>query len=142
MPSLMELATGEYFGTNLLWFMDPDAPEESPTEVQVEAGQIRYTWQYKEAPQSGVLEFSFEGDQVSVDWTDTWHAAETMHCKGTRTGDAITVLVSYGAGEGPDWSWRTELRFPGPDQFLMEMYNIEPDGKEQIAVRLRADRKS
>ena len=48
---------------------------------------------------------------------------------------------SYSAGEGPDWGWRIEVRVPGPDAFLIEMFNIEPGGKESIAVRHRAERK-
>jgi hypothetical protein len=136
--TFLDRAAGTYAGSNLLWFRDPDRPEESAAEVRVEAARVSYTWQYEGAPQSGVLDFAFEGDRVNAALTDTWHSPEPMSCAGTHTPDGVTFLGTYGAGSGPDWSWRTELRSPAPGELLMEMYNIEPSGEEHIAVRLRA----
>ena len=139
--ALPDRAAGRYSGTNLLWFEDPDRPEESAAEVHVDADRIRYSWSFRGEPQSGVFPFVFEGNAVSVDWTDTWHSTQPMTCTGTRTADAITFQGTYPAGDGPDWGWRTEIRQPAPDRVLIEMYNIEPSGEEQIAVRIQAQRR-
>ena len=81
-----------------------------------------------------------EGEMATVDWNDTWHAKDSMRCAGTLTSEALIVETSYSAGDGPDWHWRTEVRTPSGDELLIEMYNITPEGDEQIAVRLRAKR--
>lgn len=133
-------AAGHYTGTNLLWFRGPE-PLQSPAEVHVEGDEVRYTWEYEGQPQSGVLPFRFEGDQVSVTWSDTWHARKAITCQGSRTPGKITVVGTYGAGDQV-WSWRTEFSAPAADQVLMEMFNIHPDGQEDLAVRLTATRSS
>lgn len=136
MTSLLERAAGRYTGTNWLWFEDPENPEESATGIEVAANRISYTWEYRGEPQSGVMEFAFDGDAADMTWTDTWHAKEAIVCPGKRTDDRIEVVGTY----GPGWSWRTEVTLATADEILVEMFNISPDGKEQIAVRMRGPR--
>ena len=137
---LLQNAEGSYGGPNLLWFMDPNKPFESDGEVQVESESLRYTWSFKEKPQSGVMTFAFQEDGVEVEWTDTWHTPEPMRFRGEHQPDAIVVHGTYAAGEGPDWGWRIEIRVPGADELLIEMFNIPPEGPEAIAVRMPAKR--
>ena len=136
MTTLLERAAGAYAGTNWLWFQDPNVPEESATELEVAGDRIAYTWSYRGAPQNGVMEFAFDGDAATMTWTDTWHAKEPIVCPGARTDDRIEVTGTY----GPGWSWRTEVTLPSDDELLVEMFNISPDGEEQIAVRMRGPR--
>ena len=133
---LLERAAGRYAGSNWLWFEDPNQPEQSATKLEVAANQIRYTWQYRGAPQSGVMEFAFDGDAATATWTDTWHAKEAIVCPGRQTADRIEVVGTY----GPGWTWRTEVTLASPDELLVEMFNISPKGEEQIAVRMSAQR--
>lgn len=137
MNSLMERAAGNYTGANWLWFENPEVPEESATTIDVAGNEIRYAWEFRGQAQTGVMAFSFEGDGVSAHWTDTWHAKEPIVCPGTRTRDRIEVVGTY----GPGWSWRTELSMPSADELLVEMFNISPEGEEQIAVRMRGARR-
>ncbi len=133
-------AAGHYTGTNLLWFQDPNKPLESAGEVTIDGNVIRYTWVYEGEPQSGVMTVERDGEAASVEWNDTWHAKDSMRCEGTLDSQALVVQTSYPAGDGPDWHWRTEVRVPAAGEVLIEMYNITPNGDEQIAVRLRAKR--
>jgi len=41
---------------------------------------------------------------------------------------------SYAAPPGPDWGWRTVIEIPDDDSFRMVMYNVSPEGKEELAV--------
>lgn len=134
--TLLERAAGHYTGTNWLWFENPDVPEESATEIDVASNQIRYSWQYRGQPQSGVMEFAFDGNACNATWTDSWHAKDPIVCPGTRSNEQIEVVGTY----GPGWSWRTEVTLTTADELLVEMFNISPDGKEQIAVRMRGPR--
>ena len=50
---------------------------------------------------------------------------------------------TYAAGDGADWSWRTEFRMDAPDQLNIKMYNILPDSplpdqaeRELLAVNM------
>tara|TARA_R110002126_G_scaffold12416_8_gene54004 strand:+ start:19580 stop:20035 length:456 start_codon:yes stop_codon:yes gene_type:complete len=140
--ALLTAAAGSYIGPNLLWFMDPNKPLESEGTAQVEGNEVRYTWSYEGKPQTGVMTCSFSDEGVSATLTDSWHTGgKPMQFTGDHLADAIVVNGTYAAGEGPDWGWRIELRVPGPSKLLIEMYNIQPDGVEQIAVRMRADRR-
>lgn len=137
---LLKRAEGKFAGTKLLWFKDPDNPEQSAATAEVTGNDIRYTWSFRGNPQSGTLAFARSGDQVEAELTDSWQSPSPMHNTGTQTDDAITVGGSYSVKSGPDWHWRTEVRMPHENQLLIEMYNIQPDGLERIAVRLRANR--
>ncbi|MFT7617407.1 MAG: hypothetical protein ACI97A_001043 [Planctomycetota bacterium] len=138
--TLLDRALGQFEGPNLLWFEDPKQPEESVSKLLVSANRIQYDWQFRGDTKTGTLDFTFDGQDVEVTWVDTFHAKEAMTCTGTHDDEVIKVVCQYGAEYGDPWSWRTEIRSPGADQLLIEMYNIHPDGKEDIAVRINAPR--
>lgn len=134
-------AVGRYGGTKLLWFHDPDRPDASEAEVRVADDRIDYTWSHEGSPQTGSMVFTFQPEGVEVEWFDSWHAKDTFICKGDHVADGIIVITSYGDASGPQWKWRTELRTPTPNELSIEMFNIEPSGAEQIAVRIRVERR-
>ncbi len=75
---------------------------------------------------------------VNAVWVDSWHMSDKpMICAGTVDADTgtITVLGSYAAPPGPDWSWRTVIAPRGDDAFEVVMYNIAPGGEEAMAFR-------
>jgi hypothetical protein len=45
----------------------------------------------------------------------------------------VDVLGSYSYPPGPDWGWRITLS-PGEDELEMRMFNIHPEGQEDLAV--------
>ena len=100
--------------------------------------RMDYTWSYQGAPQEGSLLIGYESGPavVTAHWVDTWHMGEgVMALRGTSDTDgSITVHGTYAAPPGPDWGWRIDL-LPGDDSALrLVMYNITPDGQEELAV--------
>ncbi len=140
--ALLGQASGRFAGTNLLWLEDPDKPRESAAEVQVEGTRIRYTWSFDGRAQSGSLALTLGRDGVEAEWSDTWHSPQPMAFAGPHSADAVVVRGNYSAGEGPEWGWRIEVRSPAPERLSIEMFNIHPDGQEDIAVRLEAQREA
>jgi hypothetical protein len=49
-------------------------------------------------------------------------------------GDSIDVRGSYAAPPGPNWGWRTVIETPDDDSLRIVMYNVSPEGKEDLAV--------
>jgi hypothetical protein len=57
-----------------------------------------------------------------------------MLCNGKVASDgSISVFGKYAVEDHPDWGWRSEI-VPGEDQFKYVMYNVTPEGAEDIAV--------
>ena len=100
--------------------------------------RMDYTWEYQGKPQAGsfLIGYEMEVEKVTAHWIDTWHMGDkVMACQGTVSNNGqISVLGSYAAPPGPDWGWRTIIT-PGEDQSLrLIMFNISPDGQEDLAV--------
>ena len=139
----MKNAEGTWEGTNTLWMKYPENPQESAAKVVVSPGRIEYSWAHQDKPQTGTFAFSGSGGQLSAQWTDTWHAKDSMACSGTEQDGVVKVTGTYSAGDGPDWSWRTEFRMDAPDKLNIKMYNILPDSlfpdqaeRELLAVNM------
>ena len=100
--------------------------------------RLDYTWDYKGDPQEGSFLFGYmpSSGEVTAYWADTWHMGHmVMECRGQAVGDhSLSVFGTYAAPPGPDWGWRTTLTVDG-DTLRMEMYNVWPEGKEELAVR-------
>ena len=130
-------------GTNTLWTKYPDNPLESAARVVVSPGHIEYSWAYEDEPQNGTFAFSGSGSQLNAEWTDTWHSQDSMALSGAEQDGTVKVTGTYSAGDGPDWSWRTEFRMDARDKLNIKMYNILPDGlypdqaeRELLAVNM------
>lgn len=106
---------------------------------------LSYSWEDGGEKQEGVFLMGGEHNMASATWGDSWHMQpEPMICTGvlSEDGQKLVFLGSYGAGPGvPDWGWRTEFTLQGEDAFLMEAYNITPEGLEEKAVRAELKRK-
>ena len=135
---------GSWKGTNRLhttWLPEKLKESESRTEVRSKMnGQflsVEYTWSYEGTPQEGMLIIGRDSksDAVQAVWTDSWHSKDVlMLCNGSASDDGrISVTGSYSVPDHPDWGWRTEIT-PGDGTFRYAMYNISPDGEEDIAV--------
>lgn len=105
--------------------------------------EIAYTWVYDDRPREGVLILGGDNktNAVNAFWTDSWHMAhQTMLCEGNENGNgSISVKGNYKVEGHPDWSWRTEI-VPGNDTFRYLMYNVTPEGEEEIAVEMDMSR--
>lgn len=135
---------GSWRGNNRLHDPNTNAPEDSPataTIIPVLGGRfirMDYTWEYLGSPQAGSLLIGYEADAdvVTAHWIDTWHMQDkVMACRGTTNDNSeISVVGSYGAPPGPDWGWRTRIRPQANQNLRLVMFNISPDGQEELAV--------
>jgi len=140
---------GMWSGSNRLTMApeDPVRESESNACVGLEAGKkflkINYDWNFDGKPQEGlmILGFGKESKITSV-WIDSFHqSGDFMNCVGTIKDDHISVKANYTQPEYSDWAWRTDVDFINDNSFSFTMYNVEPDGTEQIAVEAKFQRK-
>ncbi|MEO7672735.1 MAG: DUF1579 family protein [Pyrinomonadaceae bacterium] len=135
---------GSWRGTNKLhvtWMPDPLKESESGLEISLKAnGQFvafEYTWTYDGAPQEGLilLGCDTQSDAVQTVWTDSWHSSHTfMLSDGTvDENGSVSVKGHYKVKDNPDWGWGTDV-IPAGDSIRIVMYNVSPDGEEEIAV--------
>ena len=148
----LELAdlVGDWKGTNRLhapWMAQPLQVSNSRAIVRSKMnGQflsIEYTWSFENEPQEGMLILGCDprSDAVQAVWTDSWHSKDVlMLCNGTRDeGGKISVMGYYAVPEHPDWGWRIEID-QNEDSFRYVMYNVSPEGVEEIAVETDFER--
>ena len=135
---------GNWKGTNRLhvpWMAEKIKESESSAIVRSKMnGQflsLEYTWFFDGEPQEGMLVVGCDpkSDAVQAVWTDSWHSKDVlMLCNGTVGPEGgISVLGYYAVPDHPDWGWRTEI-VPNPDGFRYSMYNLSPEGVEELAV--------
>ena len=135
---------GEWKGTNRLhtpWLPEPLKESESTATVRTKMnGQflsIEYKWSFEGEPQEGILILGCDpkSDAVQAVFTDSWHSGHVlMLCNGTVSDEGtISVVGSYSVPDNPDWHWRTEIKHDG-ETLRYYMYNISPEGEEDVAV--------
>ena len=145
-PEKLSPLVGRWAGRNRLHMAwNPENPlheSEGTAEVRTRSGdqflEISYTWVYEGQPKEGVILLGRDDKSGSVNatWTDSWHLAhQLMQCEGQETDGGISVKGHYKVEGHPDWGWRTEI-VPGDDSFRYLMYNVSPDGQEDIAVEM------
>jgi hypothetical protein len=135
---------GSWKGTNRLytpWL--PVKLQESESGATVSSkmnGQflsIEYTWSFEGNDQEGMLVVGCDSksDAVQAVWTDSWHSKDIlMLCNGKMGDDGIlSVTGHYTVPESADWGWRTQI-IPGAETFSYLMYNVSPEGVEDLAV--------
>jgi hypothetical protein len=135
---------GDWKGTNRLhvpWMPEPIKESDSLATVRSKMnGQflsVEYYWSFDNELQEGLLIIGCDpkSEAVQAVWTDSWHSKDVlMLCNGTVASDgSISVFGKYAVPDHPDWGWRTEI-IPGEDKFKYVMYNVTPEGAEDLAV--------
>jgi GrpB-like predicted nucleotidyltransferase (UPF0157 family) len=146
-PNALTPLVGNWTGLNRLW-LSPDTPvRESETTAFVALiaeGKFltfKYTWENEEQPQEGFLLIGQEEpeDLVKAVWIDSWHVGDKyMLCQGSLNPQGgFSVQGSYAAPSGPDWGWRIILEPGEGDMMCLAMVNIDPGGKEMLAVEAK-----
>jgi hypothetical protein len=150
-PETLKALVGEWKGSNRLHLGDwhpvkPIHDSDGTASVRERIGgqfiEIAYTWEHESKPFEGVLILGGDNktDAVNAFWTDSWHMAhQVMMCEGSQVNGNVSVTGSYKVDGHPDWSWRSEI-VPGIDEFRYNMYNVSPEGDEQIAVEMELKR--
>ena len=148
-PQLTTL-TGQWKGSYRL-HTDGAAAEtqESATTAKIELRvkeqflAIEYAWEHEGKQQEGVIILGCDEDSDAVQavWTDSWHMSHRfMVCDGTIDDhDTVDVKGAYSASDDTEREWRIEL-VSGSDSFQINMFNISPDGEQNIAVESRYSR--
>ena len=135
---------GSWAGTNKLylsWLPDPLRQSESELTVSLKANSqfasFEYTWAYEGKQQEGLILLGLDkkSDAVQTVWTDSWHSSHTMVLSDGKVAEdgSISVKGYYKVEGHPDWGWRTDI-IPGGETLRIVMYNVSPDGDEELAV--------
>ncbi|HMJ07783.1 MAG TPA: DUF1579 family protein [Pyrinomonadaceae bacterium] len=141
--SLASLA-GNWSGINKLYMSwTPETLSESTSTAAVglkvngQFVEIGYTWEFEGKPQEGVIVIGCDtkSNAVQAVWRDSWHMSHKfMLCDGAISDDGlVNITGSYQVPDNPDWGWRTEI-VPGNDNFRYRMFNVSPEGVEELAV--------
>jgi len=152
-PTHLRGRAGQYVGRSKLhlsWLPEDERIRESASELHVDYDRnekyatITYTWEEDGNKEEGTLLVigSESRNTVQMGWVDSWHqSADVLFAKGEGfESEAISATGTYPAPEGPDWSWRIGLEFPGDDELVLKMWNISPEGEEEWAVEARYKR--
>jgi hypothetical protein len=137
---------GDWTGSNLLrlsWLTPSDYHSSSQLSVApVAKGKflsLTYTWSHEEVAQEGLILLGYDDKQeiATAAWVDSWHmSSKIMSCQGTIDAQgAIDLRGSYEAPPGPDWGWRIVITPKAGKELQMVMYNITPEGAEDLAVK-------
>ena len=141
---------GTWTGTNnlyLSWLDDPLRQSESTLNVSFKANRqfvaFEYTWAHEGQPQEGIILLGGDkkSDAVQTVWTDSWHSSHAFVLSdGKANGDGSVTVKGYYKVEGhPDWGWRTDI-VPAGENLRIVMYNVSPDGDEELAVETEYSR--
>jgi hypothetical protein len=136
---------GDWTGSNHLYLSQNDPVKISTSlakvgvEIKNKILKVNYDWVFEGEKQEGLLLFNFnkKNSDVSSIWVDSWHQTAFMNCKGLFEDNKISVRGFYTMPEYSDWSWRTDLEVINENAFSFTMFNIAPDGKEDIAVEAK-----
>lgn len=145
MSAICSQFIGQWQGTSSL-FLNQNNPSrfDSTTKLNVNRAmnqrfmEFDYSWQHDQKEQHGVILIGSElkPGELCATWSDSWHQdKEIMSCHGQlETEKDLTVEGNYAAGDGPEWHWRIHLQLLNQNQLIMTMFNISPDGREELAV--------
>ena len=113
------------------------------TAIKEKYLSVNYLWSHDDAPHEGLILLGFDADNQTVNavWIDSWHSnTKPLALSGTINDDkTIDIRGNYEVPNHPDWGWRIVIT-PAADGLQMTMYNISPEGEEDLAVQ--ADYKS
>lgn len=141
--------SGDWNGSYSLWMRPGTPAQKSEITAQFQSTAkgnyflMTYAWKKRGKAQEGVFLFGGHGKTATATWGDSFHMVpEPMQCKGELKdgGKKLIIKGSYAMGKGPAWGWRTEFTLCGPNAFLMEAYNIMPNGVEGLAVKAELKR--
>jgi hypothetical protein len=146
---LGSLISQSWAGDSKLWLDPPQAPATSDATAHLalvangNAASIQYTWFFEDVTHEGILVAGAREDgSVETSWLDSFHSIDGfMISKGQLLeGQKLSVFASYAAPPGPDWGWRTEIEKLSDAAWRIRMYNITPDGDEDLGFELNFEK--
>lgn len=136
---------GVWAGENILrlsWLTPPEYKSAgeltAATAIKEKFLTITYQWSHEDTPHEGLILIGFDAKQqtANASWADSWHSnTAPILLKGTISDDqSIDLRGTYQVPNHLDWGWRIVLA-PNDDALQMTMYNISPEGEENLAVQ-------
>jgi len=99
---------------------------------------VSYQWSHENTPHEGLLLIGCDAETATINaaWVDSWHQnTKPLMLSGTISeAKVIDLRGNYEVPNHPDWGWRIRLA-PAADDLQMTMYNITPEGVEDLAVQ-------
>lgn len=99
---------------------------------------VNYQWSRHDALHEGLLLLGFDAEQETVNaaWVDSWHSnIKPLILSGTvNEQKTMDLRGTYEVPNHPDWGWRIVIT-PAENDLRMTMYNVSPEGAEDLAVR-------
>lgn len=144
-PENLNKFSGNWQGNNRLYLSwMPQSPFDSQTKALVVLTakgrflKLEYDWVYDGKSQEGLILIGNEknSDKIIVFWIDSWHLSDKYMVSegGFDENGHISVKGCYTVPDNPDWGWRTVFDFNHENTFKMTMFNVSPDGVEDLAV--------
>lgn len=140
---LSQLA-GNWTGSSKLWFepdkLADDAPIIGSVQVILDGRFALFLYQssIEGEAQHGMFTFGFNtnANQFEASWVDSFHTNDSiMFCTGAEIENGFQVIGNYpDPNDGPDWSWRTEVKLIDANHLIVSAYNITPEGQEAKAA--------
>jgi hypothetical protein len=136
---------GNWAGDNMLrlsWMEPQEYRSSSELSVAQTVGgkylAFTYTWSHENVAQEGLLLIGYEAKNkvVNAAWVDSWHASEkplTLSGADDEQGK-IDLRGTYEVPNHPAWGWRI-LISTLEEALAIVMYNVSPEGAEDLAVR-------
>jgi len=130
-------------------FLDPSKP---PLEERWEGRmalvlggrflRFAYRSQLLGSPLAGELSLAYEAGEGlwRSSWMDSFHTGTALLVsvgEGGAAAQPLSVRGSYFAAPGhPHWGWRTELHDGEAGSLTLRMYNVAPEGQEDLGVEV------
>ncbi len=138
---------GDWSGNSKTFFEPGILGDESQVKAQITAMfdgrfiNIAYQSSVQGSPFQGtmILGYYLLDNTWQMVWVDTFHMGTgIMHAKAIADGNEFNVLGQYSSGgESPEfWGWRTVIKKPSADQFILSAFNITPQGQEDLAIEM------
>lgn len=137
--------TGTWTGESILYLSWLPSPEfHSPSELTA-ASVVRdkfltfsYTWEHENTAHEGLLLVGYDSEQEIFNgaWVDSWHSNVKPLILSGKVDErgAIDLRGNYEVPNHPDWGWRI-VAGTSEGNLRIKMYNITPEGEEDLAVQ-------
>ena len=136
--------SGAWTGENILrlsWMTPPEYVSKSELTAESAVGgkflTVKYTWEYENTRHEGLLLLGFDAEKeiVNAAWVDSWHSSvKPLILSGNIGERVIDLRGTYAVPNHPDWGWRIALNNSAEDNLQIRMYNVSPEGAEDLAV--------
>ncbi len=129
----------------LSWLPNPEHISDSTFSARPVAQgkflQCSYTWSHEGQSHEGELLLGIDDEHSTATggWIDSWHQSKkVMFLDGIKEASgAVNILGSFEVPPGPDWGWRIVIQMVSDEALEMKMFNISPEGEEELGVHAK-----